>query len=121
MHKLTVIKKEDINQISIKKTGNPYNCWLIRLLYVIWIPLYFKKEIMTTLHDLKMSFPDYVELSLFLSHLALLAMFLLLLYNSELTAPYQQAIKVSTKSNLKICLYAEEPEEITAILRNEEG
>lgn len=119
MHKLTVIKKEDIKQISVRRTGNPFICWLMRLLYVIWIPLYFKKEIMTTLHDLKMSFPDYVELSLFLSQLALLAMFLVMFYNSELTAPYQRAIKVTTKSNLKIWLYTEEPEEITAILRNE--
>ncbi|HII80943.1 MAG TPA: DUF1673 family protein [Methanosarcina sp.] len=119
MHKLTVIKKEDIKQISVRRTGNPFICWLMRLLYVIWIPLYFKKEIMTTLHDLKMSFPDYVELSLFLSQLALLAMFLVMFYNSELTSPYQRAIKVTTKSNLKIWLYTEEPEEITAILRNE--
>ena len=46
-HKLAVIKKEDIKQISVRRTGNPFICWLMRLLYVIWIPLYFKKEIMT--------------------------------------------------------------------------
>lgn len=119
MHKLAVIKKEDIKQISVRRTGNPFICWLMRLLYVIWIPLYFKKEIMTTLYDLKMSFPDYVELSLFLSHLALLTMFLVMLYNSELTAPYQQAIKVTTNSNLRIWLYTKEPEEFIEVFKNE--
>ncbi|KKG07493.1 DUF1673 family protein [Methanosarcina sp. 2.H.A.1B.4] len=119
MHKLTVIKKEDIKQISVTRTGNPFICWLMRLLYVIWIPLYFKKEIMTTLYDLKMPFPDYIELSLFLSHLAVLAMLLVMLYNSELMAPYQRAIKVTTNSNLRIWLYTKEPEELTTILRNE--
>lgn len=119
MHKLTVIKKEDIKQISVRRTGNPIICWLMRLLYVIWMPLYFKKEIMTTLYDLKMSFPDYVELSLFLSHLALLAMFLVMFYNSELMAPYQQALKVTTNSNLRIWLYTKEPEELIAVFKNE--
>jgi hypothetical protein len=119
MHKLAVIKKEEIKQISVRRTGNPFICWLMRLLYVIWMPLYFKKEIMTTLYDLKMSFPDYVELSLFLSHLALLAMFLVMFYNSELMAPYQQALKVTTNSNLRIWLYTKEPEELIAVFKNE--
>ena len=74
---------------------------------------------MTTLHDLKMSYPDYVELSQFLSQLALLAMFLVMFYSSELMAPYQRAIKVTTNSNLRIWLYTEEPEELTAILKRE--
>ena len=119
MHKLAVIKKEDIKQISVRRTGNRIGCWLMRLLYVIWIPLYFKKEIMTTLYDLKMSFPDYIELSQFLRQLALLTMFLVMLYNSELTAPYQQAIKVTTNSNLRIWLYTKEPEELIAVFKNE--
>ena len=119
MHKLAVIKKEEIKEISVRRIGNRFICWLMRLLYVIWIPLYFKKEIMTTLYDLKMSFPDYVELSLFLSQLALLAMFLVMFYNSELTAPYQQAIKVTTNSNLRIWLYTKEPEELIAVFKNE--
>ncbi|MGI5990846.1 MAG: DUF1673 family protein [Methanosarcina sp.] len=119
MRKLVVIKKEEIKQISIRRTGNRFGCWLIRLLYVIWIPLYFKKEIMTTLYDLKMSFPDYIELSQFLGQLALLTMFLIMFYNSELMAPYQQALKVTTNSNLRIWLYTKEPEELIAIFKNE--
>ena len=106
MRKLVVIKKEEIKQISVKRTGNRFGCWLIRLIYVIWIPLYFKKEIMTTLYDLKMLFPDYIELSQFLRQLALLV------------APYQQALEVTTNSNLRIWLYTEEPEKLTTILRN---
>lgn len=119
MRKTVVIEKENIKQISVTRTGNRFICWLMRLVYVIWIPLYFKKEIMTTLHDLKMSYPDYIELSQFLRQLALLAMFLVMFYNSELMAPYQRAIKVTTNSNLRIWLYTKEPEELTTILRNE--
>lgn len=118
MRKLVVIKKEEIKQISVKRTGNRFGCWLIRLIYVIWIPLYFKKEIMTTLYDLKMLFPDYIELSQFLRQLALLTMFFIMFYNSELVAPYQQALEVTTNSNLRIWLYTEEPEKLTTILRN---
>jgi len=118
MRKLVVIKKEEIKQISVKRTGNRFGCWLIRLIYVIWIPLYFKKEIMTTLCDLKMLFPDYIELSQFLRQIALLTMFFIMFYNSELVAPYQQALEVTTNSNLRIWLYTEEPEKLTTILRN---
>lgn len=118
MRKLVVIKKEEIKQISVKRTGNRFGCWLIRLIYVIWIPLYFKKEIMTTLYDLKMLFPDYIELSQFLRQIALLTMFFIMFYNSELVAPYQQALEVTTNSNLRIWLYTEEPEKLTTILRN---
>ena len=118
MRKLVVIKKEEIKQISVKRTGNRFGCWLVRLIYVIWIPLYFKKEIMTTLYDLKMLFPDYIELSQFLRQLALLTMFFIMFYNSELVAPYQQALEVTTNSNLRIWLYTEEPEKLTTILRN---
>ena len=121
MRKLVVIKKEEIKQISVRRTGNRFGCWLIRLLYIIWIPLYFKKEIMTTLYDLKMSFPDYIELSQFLGQLALLTMFLIMFYNSELMAPYQQALKVTTNSNLRIWLYTKEPEELIAVFKNEKG
>ncbi|RXA19742.1 DUF1673 family protein [Methanosarcina sp. MSH10X1] len=119
MRKLVVIKKEEIKQISVKRIGNRFGCWLIRLVCVIWIPFYFKKEIMTTLYDLKMSFPDYIELSQFLRQLALLTMFFIMFYNNELMAPYQQALEVTTNSNLRIWLYTEEPEKLTTILRNE--
>ncbi len=119
MRKPVVIEKEDIIQISVTRTGNHFLRWLMRLIYIVWIPLYFIKEVMTTLCDLKISFPDYVELSQFLRQLAILTMFLIMFYNSEFIAPYQQALKVTTRSSLKLWLYTEEPEELTGFLKNE--
>ena len=74
---------------------------------------------MTTLWDLERSVPDYVNLSIFLMNLAVVTLFLVLFYNFELLASYQRALKVSTHSNLKLCLYTEEPEELTKFLKNE--
>lgn len=116
MRKSVVIKKEDIIQISVISTRNRFLHWLMRLVYIVWIPLYFIKEIMTTLCNLKILSTDYVELSQFLRQLAVLAMFLVMFYNSELMAPYQQILKVTTRSSLKLWLFTDDPEELTKLL-----
>lgn len=73
---------------------------------------------MSTLWDLERSFTDYVVLSLFLAHLSGVLMSLVLLYNAELLMPYQQTLKVTTRSNLKLRFFTDEPEETMAAFKN---
>lgn len=119
MRKPVIIEKEDIMQISVTRTGNHYLRWTVRLIYVVFIPLYFVKEIMTTLQDMERSFPEYIDLSLFLLNLTVLAMLLVMFYNFELMAPYQQTLKVTTRSNLELSFFTDDPEKLTRILKKE--
>ena len=74
---------------------------------------------MPALRNLERSYPDYVELSLFLLNLSVVAIFLVNFYNIELLTPYNQTLKVTTSSNLKLCFYTNEPEEFMGILKKE--
>jgi Protein of unknown function (DUF1673). len=118
IRKSVMIEKEDIIQISVTKNKDHSLRWLIRLFSVIFILFFFVGGIMSTLRDLERSFTDYVVLSLFLAHLSGVVMSLMLLYNTELLMPYQQILKVTTRSNLNLKFYTDEPEEIMAIFKN---
>jgi hypothetical protein len=119
LRKPVVVEKEDIRQISVTKNENHSLRWLIRLFYVIFLPFYLGEGIIETLRNLERSFPDYIVLSLFLVRLAGVAFFLVLYYNVEILAPYQQTLKVTTNSNLNLQFFTEEPEELVTILKNE--
>jgi hypothetical protein len=75
--------------------------------------------ILNDLKGLERSAPEYIDLSLFLGHLAVVAIPLVNNYNFEITAPYKKAISIITRSNLNLELYIDEPEEIMAILKKE--
>lgn len=119
MRKPVVIDKEDIMQISEKKNISHYMHWLFRLLNVIIIASFFVQGIMESLQNLKRTFPYYIVISLFLERLALVALFIVLAYNFELIAPYQRTLKVTTRSNLKLLFYTNDPEELTRFLKKE--
>ncbi|AKB34500.1 hypothetical protein MSSIH_3810 [Methanosarcina siciliae HI350] len=120
MRKPLVIEKEDVMQISVTRTENHYLRWLVRSIYVVFIPLYFVKEIMPTLQEMERSFPEYIDLSLFLLNLTVLVMFLVMFYNFELMAPYQRILKVTARSNLELSFFTDDPEKLTGILKKEE-
>lgn len=122
MRKPIVIGKEDITQISVKKNEGHSLRWLIRLFYVIAIPLDFILGIPRNLQYIKYieaSFSNYVDFSLLLGHLAVVTIILVLFYNGELLTPYQWALKVTTHSKLKLTFFTNKPEELTSFLKNE--
>jgi hypothetical protein len=118
--KPVVIEKEDVTQISVTKNGNYSLRWLIRLCYIIIIPLLFVVMILNDLKDLERSALDYTELHFFLTQLSTITTLLVVLYYSELITPYKQILKIATRSSLKLEFYINEPEEILRILKNEE-
>ncbi|WP_292389086.1 DUF1673 family protein [Methanosarcina sp. UBA5] len=122
MRKPIVVEKEDITQISVKKNEGHSLRWLIRLFYVIAIPLDFILGIPRNLQYIKyieVSFSNYVDFSLFLGRLATVTIFLVLFYNVELLTPYQRALKVTTHSKLELTFFTDKPEELTSFLKNE--
>lgn len=115
MRKPIVIEKEDITQISVKKNEGHSLRWLIRLFYVFL----FVVTIMMDLRDLERLAPDYSKLSIFLIKLSKITFFLVLFYNFELLVPYKQTLKVTTRSNLKLWLYIDDPEKFTGFFKKE--
>lgn len=119
-HKPVVIGKEDVAQISVKKNQSHSLRWVFRLFYFVFIPLYIVIGTRMDFKGLEMSTPEYIDISLLLSHFTTVAIFLVLFYNLEITAPYQQAINITTRSNLKLWFYTNEPEEIMKIFKKED-
>lgn len=117
--KSVTIEKEDIMQISGKKNGDHSLRWLFRLIYVIFITFLFVQGIMEGLQDLKRTSPYYVVVSLLLQRLAIVAFFIVLFYDFELIASYQRILKVTTRSNLKLQFFTNDPQELTRILEKE--
>ncbi|MGA9189668.1 MAG: hypothetical protein WB014_14175 [Methanosarcina sp.] len=115
MRKPVVIEKEDVTQISLTKNESHSLRWLIRLFYVF----FFIVTIMMDLKDLERLASDYSKLSISLTKLSKITFFLVLYYNFELLIPYQRTLKVTTRSNLKLWLFTDNPEELTGFLKKE--
>jgi hypothetical protein len=120
LHKPFVLEKEDFTQISVKKNKDHSLRWFFRLLNIALISLYLVVTIMMDLKALERSSPEYHEFSTFLIQLSSITTLIVLYYNGELEMPYQQIINITTRSNFKLRLYIDEPEEILGILKNEE-
>lgn len=122
LRKHVEIKKEDVMQISVASNENRFLRWPMRLVFLATFPIILLRTVERIIRDLQLeeAVPIITKLSLFLSHSLIAASLLVIFYNFELRTPYQQILKVITYSNLKLWIYTEEPEEITAILKNEE-
>lgn len=116
LSKSVMIEKEDVTQISVKKNKDHSMRWFFRLLFIAFISLYLAETIMMDLEVLERSAPEYPELSTFLIQLSLATLFLVQYYNGELVTSYQRVINITTRSNLNLKLYIDEPEEILRIL-----
>jgi hypothetical protein len=118
LRKPVMIEREDVTQISVTKNKDHSYRWLFRLCYIVIIPLFFVVTILSDLRTLGGSAPEYPDISTFLIQLAQVTFFLVLIYNGELVTPYKQVINITTRSNLNLRLYIDEPEEIIGILKN---
>lgn len=119
LRKPFILEKEDVTQISIKKNKDHSLRWFFRLLSIAFISLYLAVTIMMDLKTLERSSPEYPEFSTFLIQLSFITILLVQYYNGELEMPYQQVIDITTRSNLKLRLYIDEPGEIMAIIKKE--
>lgn len=114
-----ILEKEDVTQISVKKNKDHSLRWFFRFLSIACISLYLAVTIMMDLKTLERSALEYPDISNFLIQLSFITILLVQYYNGELEMPYQQVINITTRSNLKLRLYIDEPEEIMKILKNE--
>ncbi len=117
LRKPVMIEKEDVTQISVKKNKDHSLRWFFRLCYIVIIPLFIVVIILSDLRALGGSAPEYPDISTYLVQFAQVALFLVLIYIWELVTPYQRVINITTRSNLNLRLYIDEPEEILGILK----
>jgi len=121
LFKYLVLRKEDIVQISVSKNKNHSFRWPIRVLFLAALPIRLLQEVEEITRDLQMreTAPTSAKLCIFLSQFFVVTYLIVTYYVFELVTPYQQTLKITTRSNLELWFYTAEPEEIIAILRNE--
>jgi len=119
LRKPFVIEKEDIKQISVPKNENHSLRWPMRLFYLATISIILLRTVERINRDLQLeeAATFSAKLSLFLGKFLIVSFLLVLYYIFELRAPYQQVLKVTMHSNLKIWIYTEEPEELKAFIK----
>ena len=131
IRKPVVIEKKDIRQMSVTRNENHHLRWPMRLVFLITLPIILLRTVERIVRDLQLedAAPASAKLSLFLLQ-SLTATYLLdissrhifstyllvFFYDFELKAPYQQTLKVTTYSNLKLWMYTEKPEGFTKLL-----
>jgi hypothetical protein len=117
--KSLVLRKEDIVKTSVSKNkGNSFR-WPLRLLILIVLAIQLPHIVESITRDLQMvGAPAFVILSSIMEDFWIVAFVFVLYYIFELTVSYQQILKITTRSNLNLAFYTEEPEEIMAAFKN---
>ena len=119
LFKSIVLGKEDIVQISVSKNkGHSYR-WPIRLLVLVALAIRLPEIVEIIIRTLQESAPASEIFSLVLVQFWSIAFVLVIYYIFERAAPYKRAIKITTRSNLNLGFYVDEPETIVGILKNE--
>ncbi|WP_390175967.1 DUF1673 family protein [Methanosarcina siciliae] len=118
IRKPVVIEKKDIIQISVTRNENRSLRWPTRLVFLVTLPIILLRTVERIVRDLQLeaAASASAKLSLFLSQSLTVTYLLVFFYYFELRAPYQQTLKVTTYSNLKLWIYTEKPEELTKLL-----
>lgn len=117
--KSLVLRKEDIAQISVSKNKNHSYRWAVRLLTLAALAIQLPWTVESITKTLQESDPTPEKFSLVLVRFWSTAFVLVIYYIFELAAPYQQTLKVTTRSNLNLEFYIDKSEEILEILKNE--
>lgn len=120
LFKSLVLQKEDIERISVSNyKGHSYR-WPLRLLILGTLAIRIPQIVESTTRVLQESAPAPSKLSLVLVEFWSIAFVLVIFYIFELLTPYQQILKITTRSNLNLEFYVDEPEEIMGILKKNE-
>lgn len=120
LFKSLVLRKEDIVQTSVSKNKSHSYRWPLRLLILAALKIQLPQTVENITRDLQMeAAPAFVKPSLVLVHFLTVAYVLVIYcYIFEPAVPYKQILKVTTRSNLNLEFYTEEPEEIMTIFKN---
>jgi len=120
LFKSLVLRKEDIVQTSVSKNKSHSYRWPLRLLILAALTIQLPQTVENITRDLQMeAAPAFVKLSSVLVDFWIVAYVLVIYYYIfELAAPYQRILKITTRSNLNLEFYTEEPEEIMTIFKN---
>lgn len=115
-----VLKKEDIVQTSVSKNKGNSLRWPLRLLLLVVLAIQLPHTIESITRDLQMeAAPAFIKLSSVMVDFWIIAYALVIyFYIFELTVPYQQILKLTTRSNLNLEFYTDEPEEIMSTFKN---
>ncbi len=106
-------------QTSVSKNKGNSLRWPLRLLILIVLAIQLCHTIESIARDLRMEgAPAFVILSSIMVDFWTVAFAFVLYYIFELTVPYQQILKITTRSNLNLEFYTEEPEEIMTVFKN---
>ncbi|HIH94210.1 TPA: DUF1673 family protein [Methanosarcina acetivorans] len=118
IRKPVVIEKKDIIQISVTRNENRSLRWPMRLVFLVTLPIILLRTVERIVRDLQLeaAASASAKLSLFLSQSLTVTYLLVFFYYFEIRAPYQQILKMTTYSNLKLWIYTEKPEELTKLL-----
>jgi hypothetical protein len=119
--KSLVLRKEDIVQTSVSRNkGNSFR-WPMRLFLLALFAIQLPHTVESITRDLQMeAAPVFVILSSVMSDFWIVAFVFVIYYIFELTVPYQQILKITTRSNLNLEFYTEEPEKIMAAFKNKD-
>ncbi len=115
-----VLRKEDIVQTSVSKNKGNSLRWPLRLLVLVTLAIQLPRIVESIARDLQMeAAPTFVILSSVMVDFWIVAYVLVIyFYIFELTVPYQQVLKITTRSNVNLEFYTDEPEEIMATFKN---
>lgn len=116
-----MLRKEDIVQTSVSRNkGNSFR-WPMRLFLLALFAIQLPHTVESITRDLQMKgAPAFVILSSIMEDFWIVAFFFVLYYIFELTVSYQQILKITTRSNLNLEFYTEEPEKIMAAFKNKD-
>ncbi|AKB45881.1 hypothetical protein MSKOL_0104 [Methanosarcina sp. Kolksee] len=115
-----VLRKENIVTNTISKNKGRSLRWPLRLLALATLAIQLPHIVENITRDLQMeAAPAFIKLSSVMVDFWIVAYVLVIyFYIFELTVPYQQILKITTRSNLSLEFYTEEPEDIMATLKN---
>ncbi|HII02964.1 TPA: DUF1673 family protein [Methanosarcinaceae archaeon] len=116
-----VLRKEDIVQTSVSKNKGNSLRWPLRLLVLVALAIQLPHTVESITRDLQMeAAPVFIKLSSVMTDFWIVAYVLVIyFYIFEPTVPYQQILKITTRSNLNLEFYTEEPEELVSAFKNE--
>ena len=116
-----VLRKGDIVHTSVSRNkGNSFR-WPMRLFLLALFAIQLPHTVESITRDLQMeAAPVFVILSSVMADFWIVAFVFVIYYIFELTVPYQQILKITTRSNLNLEFYTEEPEKIIAAFKNKD-
>jgi hypothetical protein len=107
-------------QTSVSKNKGNSLRWPLRLLILVVLAIQLPHTVESITRDLQMeAAPAFIKLSSVMVDFWIVAYVLVIyFYIFEFTVPYQQILKITTRSNLNLEFYTEKPEEIMATFKN---